>query len=105
MPRYFDCPYLGGRVELTGEREAYIRMRHPEALLERYLADTLAQPDLIQPDPNHRRTLRFTRWYDDLIGGKHLIVVVVEDVVGNRPWIVTVHAARKPRRGAILWQR
>ena len=49
------CPYLGGDVELSEDRERHIAERHPDLLPEHRarLAPTLAEPDEI------RRSVRF----------------------------------------------
>lgn len=104
----FACPYLEGEVELTDERERHIRERHPE-LLPQYLdriVGTLADPDEV------RRSLRFgsarllSRWYDDLRGGKHVVVVVVsEPAPKERHWIITAYIARRLAEGETEWIR
>lgn len=109
MARFFDCPYLGAQVELTDEREAHIRRLHPEVLTpaRNLLADTMAEPDSVRRDyDDPDRTRHFSRWYDDLRGGRHLVVVVVTDEVpARRHWIVTVYASVEFEERDILWER
>jgi hypothetical protein len=54
MMRFF-CAYLGGEVQLSGEREAHIAERHPDLLPEHRerIGTTLADPDQV------RRSRRF----------------------------------------------
>ena len=51
----FFCPYIGGEVKLSGEREAHIAERHPDLLPEHRerIGTTLADPDQV------RRSRRF----------------------------------------------
>jgi hypothetical protein len=104
MPYYLDCPYLGGQVELTDERDAHIVSRHPEfgADYRSRIARVLLDPDAVHRSEKSSDTLLFSRWYDDLYGGKYAIVVVA---VGNRNWIVTGHPSRMPVKGRPLWAR
>ena len=100
----FQCPYLGGAVEFTDEREGHIRNRHPDLLPahRRYIALTLADPDRVQISPSDAKVRLFTRWYDDL--SKYVIVAVVIDA-GPRYWIITARIARRPARGETEWGR
>ena len=77
MPSQFDCPYLGAQVELTDEREAHIAQKHERVFAEgdALIARVLATPDVIRRDARTPETLLFTRWYDDLAGSKHAVVV------------------------------
>jgi len=77
MARSFPCPYLGGDVELTDEREAHIAQKHERVFAEgdALIARVLATPDVIRRDARTPETLLFTRWYDDLAGSKHAVVV------------------------------
>jgi hypothetical protein len=49
------CPYLGGEVQLSRERETHIAQRHPDLLPghRHRISQTLADPDQI------RRSKRF----------------------------------------------
>ena len=108
MTTRFPCPYLHGEVELTDEREQHIAQDHPDLLPEYRdrVAATLADPDRITGSGRFGNTRLFSRWYDDLRGGKHVIVVVVSDGLPTlRHWIVTAHIARKLTQGEIQWAR
>ncbi|MBI4202371.1 MAG: hypothetical protein HY532_04550 [Chloroflexi bacterium] len=91
---YFPCPYLGAEVELTQEREQHIPEQHPDLLPEyqALLADTLANPDRVRIGS----ALLFSRWYNEVQGGKHVVVVVITDpTTPPRYWIVTAYLARR----------
>jgi hypothetical protein len=87
MARSFPCPYLGADVALTDEREAHIVERHPDLLPDHMnlIGVTLADPLAVY----RGRTvdaLVFSRWYDSLYGGKHLLVFVVCHMEPARNW-------------------
>ena len=100
----FQCPYLGGAVELTDERERHIRADHPELPPDaaNYIAGALASPDLVMRKFRDDGTVHFYRWYYDR--NKYMVVVVVVNAV-PRVWIVTAYFSNRVRRGEILWQR
>ena len=103
----FPCPHLRGEVELTDERERHIAETHPDFLpahRER-IADTLADPDEIRRSGRFASARLFVRWYDDLRGGKHVVVVVVTEGASGRHWIVTAYLARKLAEGDVEWKR
>jgi len=68
----FPCPYLGGEVELTDQREQHIAENHPDLLPEHgeHIAHTLANPDQVLRSLRSSKAPLFTRWYNDLRGGK-----------------------------------
>jgi hypothetical protein len=108
MPTHFACPYLAGTVELSEERERHIATGHPDllpahrALIER----TLAYPDQVRRSSRIGNAKLFSRWYDDLNGGKHVIIVVVIEPGDNgRRWIVTAYVARKLAEAVVEWTR
>lgn len=104
----FPCPYLRGEVELTDEREHHIAENHPDLLPAHYqrIADTLADPDQIRCSKRFPSARLFARWYDNLRGGKHVVVVVVTEVAPvGRHWIVTAYIARKLAEGGVEWKR
>ena len=108
MPRWIVCPYLAADVELTDERREHIRLNHPElgAPGADLIGDTLALPDTVRRDDRAPNTRLFTRWYDQVLGGKNLVVVVVTDEPGaQRHWVVTAYLTKVVRRGGIEWQR
>jgi hypothetical protein len=107
MPR-FSCPYLRDEVDLTEEREEHIANRHPDLLPEHrhHIADTLAEPDLVRRSARLTNARLFSRWFDTIRGGKHVVVVVLsESVPAARHWIVTAYLARRLAEGEVEWQR
>ncbi len=105
---FFSCPYLGGDVALTDEREHHITLRHPDLLpmYRQCIPDTLMLPDRVTRSSRIRHARLFSRWFEWLRGGKHVVVVVVSDLtsVGNH-WIITAYMARKLTKGDVEWER
>jgi len=104
----FPCPHLDGEVELSEERQRHIAERHPELLpahLDR-VSQTLADPDVVRRSAKFGDAHLFSRWYDDVRTGKHVVVVVVSrDATPARHWIVTAYLARKLAEGGVEWER
>ena len=102
------CPYLGGEVELTEERERHITERHPDLLPDHRerLAETLADPDEVRRSARFGQARLFSRWYDDVRQGKHIVVVIVSEPEPNRRhWIITAYLARRLAGGETEWKR
>lgn len=80
----FPCPYLDVDVELTTEREQHIAERHPELLPEhrQRIGDTLASPDEVRFSRRFAEARLFSRWFEDVRGGKFVVVVVVSEAGG-----------------------
>jgi len=104
MTQLFPCPYLGGSVELTEERQQHIHQNHPQILPDRLseLAETLDHPDQIRPSAFDPAALLFSKWFDTIRTGRYFVVVVVTDPQTQRHWIVTAYTARKLRGDNIL---
>jgi len=104
---HFSCPYLQSTVELSNERERHITERHPDLLPgeQQRIADTLANPDQVRRSARFVNARLFTRWFDDLRGGKYVVIVVVSDYRLNRHWIITAYMARRLAEGEIEWKR
>lgn len=108
MAYNFSCPYLNGTIELTEERFQHIMTGHPE-LLPEYLAEiaeTVTDPDRVCLSPRSSSALLFVRWFDSILDGKYIVVVVetgIEPV--KRHWIVTAYITRKLAGGPIAWQK
>jgi hypothetical protein len=104
----FPCPYLKGEVELADDRERHIAERHPE-LLPTHLVKierTLADPDQIRHSGRFASARLFSRWFDDLLGGKHVVVVVLCSAASDsRNWIITAYIARSIAVGDVEWKR
>jgi hypothetical protein len=104
----FPCPYLRGEVELTDERERHIAENHPDLLPEyrERIADTLVNPDQVRRSVRFGNARLFSRWFEDVRAGKHVVVVVVTETAPvGRHWIITAYIARKLSGGEIEWKR
>ena len=103
----FSCPYLAGEVELTEEREKHIGDRHPELLpkIRERLRVTLAEPDSVRRSARSADARLFSRWFDDIIGGKHVVVVVVSERRTRRHWVITAYVVSKLGQGVVEWTR
>ncbi len=102
------CPYLSGEVEFTPERQHHIAQHHPDLLPEHSdrIRETLADPDLVRRSVRFANAKLFSRWYTDLRGGKHVVVVVMNEFgVPPRHWIMTAYLARKLAEGEVEWSR
>jgi hypothetical protein len=104
--RKFVCAYLKGEVELSEEREAHIELTHPD-LLPKYLTqigETLAAPDHVRRSQRMGSAHLFDRWFDDVLGGKYVVVVVVSEATPpERHWVITAYLSRKLMPGEIVW--
>jgi hypothetical protein len=108
MMTTFPCPFLRGEVSLSKERESHITARHPDLLPEhrQLVALTLADPDLVRQSPRFGQARLFSRWFPEVRGGKHIVVVVVsQGVESPRHWVITAYLARRLAAGEILWER
>jgi hypothetical protein len=102
---YFSCSYLNAPVELSEERERHIAERHPD-LLPRHrdrIEVTLADPEQVRRSTRFGEARLFSRWFPDLKGGKHVVVVVISEPDIPRHWIITAYMARTLAGGAIEW--
>jgi hypothetical protein len=104
---WFPCPYLEGEVELTQERETHIRDRHPDLLpnYRDHMRTTVADPDQVRRSARSVHARLFSRWFDDMMGGKHVVVVVVSEVAARRLWVITAYLVRRLGQGDIEWKR
>jgi hypothetical protein len=106
--RILLCPFLHAEVELTDEREQHIAERHPDLLPAHAakLGQVLADPDEVRRSDRFPSARLFSRWYDDLRLGKHVVVVIVSDAgPPARHWVITAYMARKLAEGRIEWQK
>ena len=101
------CPRLGGEVELSEERSQHIIQRHPELLPDPdgLIRRTLEDPDQIRRSTRFSGARLLSRWYDDLRGGKHIVVVVNSDLAAGRHWVLTAYMARRLGPGEVEWQK
>jgi len=102
----FPCPYLRGDVEFSDERERHVVEGHPDLLpeLHNWIAATLAEPDEVRRSRRFSSARLFSRWYAELRGGKHVVVVVSAQDDGGH-WIITAYIARKLTEGEVEWRR
>jgi hypothetical protein len=103
----FGCPYLQAEVELSDERERHIAERHPDLLPDHRacLAEALIDPDQIRRSKRFGSARLFSKWYAQIRGGKHVVVVVVSGSDGSRHWIITAYITRSLGAGEIEWAR
>jgi hypothetical protein len=93
---------------LTDQREQHIAETHPDVLPEHRerIADTLANPDQVLRSLRSSNARLFARWYNDLLGGKYVVVVVMSDLApAMRHWVITAYIARRLTGGRIEWTR
>lgn len=104
----FACPYLGDPVEMSEERERHIAEKHPDLLPEhkQRIISTLQAPDQIRRSIWGGNARLFSRWFPDLFGGKHVVVVVVSQTgAPARHWIITAYLTRRLAEGVVEWTR
>ena len=104
----FPCPYLGGEVELSDERERHIAEHHPDLFPDHKdrIGDTLADPDQVRRSKRFGNARLFSKWYDDLLKGKQVVVVAVSEAQPkDRNWIVTAYITSKITEGESEWKR
>jgi hypothetical protein len=103
-----QCPHLGTDIEFNDERERHIRDHHPDLLpaWRDRMIETVADPDQVRRSTRVGNAKLFSKWYANLRGGQHVVVVVVSDPgQGKRPWIITAYLARKLKEGEIEWRK
>jgi hypothetical protein len=105
---YFQCPHLSNVVDLTEERKEHIARNHPDLLpqYEDRIASVLNDPDQVRISERFKNAHLFSKWFDNIRGGKYIVVVVIsEDWPVNRHWIVTAYITRRLSGGKIEWQK
>jgi len=67
---------------------------------------TVAEPDSVRRSARMPTARLFSRWFPDLLGGKHVVAVVVsEPGPVERHWVITAYVARKLAGGEVEWTR
>jgi hypothetical protein len=102
------CPYLACEVELSEERERHIAEQHPDLLPDhrQCIIETVGDPDEVRLSKRSSNTKLLSRWFGDLRGGKHCVVVIVSEAEpAERHWVITAYIARRLAEGDIEWQR
>ena len=97
----FYSPHLNANVELSDERERHIAQGHPDLLPEfrSLLFEVLQLPDRARISSRYPNATLFSRYFPNVRGGKHIIVVVVSEPSINRHWIVTAYLSRQLSEG------
>ena len=106
---WLSCPYLGGSVELTEERERHIRRRHSNVRMVD-VSDALADPGRVIRRPWRLGETLFAKEVDDRAGGTHIVVAVVTDEPHTdmdlpRHWVATAYLAAALPDGLVIWER
>lgn len=58
--------------------------------------ETLSDPDHVRRSARFAGAKLFSRWYNDLRGGKHVVVVVVKEPDARaQHWIITAYMAKR----------
>jgi hypothetical protein len=71
----FSCPYFRVEVELSETRKEHIAERHPDLLPARanLIGETLLAADVVRISARMGTARQLSRWYADLLGGKHVV--------------------------------
>ncbi|HEU0020907.1 MAG TPA: hypothetical protein VFR55_04440, partial [Dehalococcoidia bacterium] len=70
------------------------------------IAETLADPNQVRRSGRFGSARLFSRWFNDLRGGKHVVIVVVsEPMPAERHWIITAYLARRLAGGELEWRK
>lgn len=104
----FFCPYLKREVILTDERYEHIKKQHPELLpdYEKAVSETVLDPDSVRKSSRFQNARMFTKYFENIRGGKYSVVVVVSDTQPEqRDWIITAYITRKLSDGEIEWEK
>jgi hypothetical protein len=95
-------------VELSDDRYQHILKEHPEVLPEheKEILETILSPQQIRKSKRFSSARLFTKWFENVRGGKYMVIVVVSDITakGDRHWIITAYIARKITEGEIEWK-
>jgi hypothetical protein len=105
---YFQCPYLSNAVELSDERKKHIADNHPDLLpqYEDRIPAVLRDPDQIRISERFKNARLFSKWFDNTLGGKYIVIVVVsEGWPANRHWIITAYISSRLSGGRIEWKK
>ncbi len=94
-------------MELTEEREEHIVEGHPELLpnIRDRIRVTLEDSDEVRRSARSTSARLFSRRLDNIMGGKHVVVVVVSEVRPLRHWVITAYVVSKLGQGAVEWMR
>ncbi len=94
---------FGNSIELTEERWNHIVKEHPEILsFKDRIADVLKEPDYIKRSGRDADVLIYYKFYDDILEGKYLLVVVKKDI---RSFVLTGYITDAIKKGETLWEK
>jgi len=82
-------------------------VRHPDLFSEYRdtIELTLRDPDQVRRSSRFANARLFSRWYNDVRDGKHVVVVVVSEAERTRHWVITAYMARALSGGDVEWAR
>lgn len=91
------CTALNSNVVLTQERLKHIEQGHPEVAPEHIdkIVETIQDPGLVRVSRRQTGGLLLSRWYPEILNGKHLVVVVIS--TEKRSWVATAYFTRQIR--------
>jgi hypothetical protein len=100
MPYSFR-DYRNEEIDLSDEVYRVILDKHPESkqFISR-ISQTLAVPDQVRKSVTDSRVRLYYRFYDDVLNGKFVTVVVKR---ADRSFISTIYATDKIKEGELLW--
>ena len=87
-------------VSLTNERLLHIRAGHPEVspAHDRLILETIRAPEKVRQSKRMTNAHLLSRWYSEVLNGKHLVVVVI--VNEDRGWVATSYFTNKIADGS-----
>ncbi|MEK6545983.1 MAG: PBECR2 nuclease fold domain-containing protein [Nitrospinota bacterium] len=103
FPRIIES-VLKTRVHLTKERWEHIINEHP--VVKSYLKEieeTISFPDVIMKSKYDKEILLYYRFYENIFGGKFIIVVVKH--TEERNFVLTAYITDKVKGGVHVWKK
>lgn len=82
--------------------------QHPELLpeYEPAVKEAVINPDSVRKSARFQNARLFTKFFENIRGGKYTVVVVVSDTKPEqRDWIITAYITRKLSDGEIEWEK
>ncbi|HPS58749.1 MAG TPA: hypothetical protein PK514_11650 [Spirochaetota bacterium] len=80
----------------------------PELLpdFEPAVKEAVVNPDSVRKSARFQNARLFTKFFENIRGGKYTVVVVVSDTKPEqRDWIITAYITRKLSDGEIEWEK
>lgn len=93
---------FGEEVHLNREKFIHIKQKHPEvkSFIEK-IPEVLKLPDLVKLSKKDAEVHLYYKFYNEIFGGKHLLVVTNS----KRKTILTVFVTDKIKVGETIWQK